>query len=63
MDCRGKVVNGLLRRPVRTATEFLAQSLKAGRVWNEVFQASEKDNFQTRLFCTATLSFKVYIYI
>jgi hypothetical protein len=35
------------------------ETLKARRAWNEVFQALNENNFSSRIFYQAKLSFKI----
>jgi hypothetical protein len=46
-------------KPTKIQADFSMETLKARRAWNEVFQALNENNFSSRIFYQAKLSFKI----
>jgi hypothetical protein len=46
-------------KPIKITADFSAETLKARKAWNEVFQALNENNFIPRLLHQAKLSFKI----
>jgi hypothetical protein len=44
-------------KPIRVAAGFSAETIKAGRARNNVFQALKENSCQSRLLCTAEINF------
>jgi hypothetical protein len=45
-------------KPIKITTDFSTETLKAGRVWCEVFQALNENNFYPKILYREKLSFK-----
>jgi hypothetical protein len=46
-------------KPIKITVDFSTETLKARRVWSEVFQALKENNFSPRILCPAKPSFKI----
>jgi hypothetical protein len=46
-------------KPTQITADFLTESLKARRVWSEVFWVLNENNFNLRILYPAKLSFKI----
>jgi hypothetical protein len=46
-------------KPIKITVDFSTESIKARRAWDEVFQALNENNFNSRILYPAKLSFKV----
>jgi hypothetical protein len=46
-------------KPIKITADFSTEILKARRVWSEVFQELNENNFNPRIFYPAKLSFKI----
>jgi hypothetical protein len=44
---------------IKITADFSTETLKARRVWSEVFQALNENNFNPRILYPAKLSFKI----
>jgi hypothetical protein len=46
-------------KPIKITADFSTETLKARKVWGEVFQALNKNDFNPRILYPAKLSFKI----
>jgi hypothetical protein len=46
-------------KPIKITADFSTETLKARRVWGQIFQALNENNFNTRILYPAKLSFKI----
>jgi hypothetical protein len=46
-------------KPIKITADFSTETLKARRTWGEIFQALNENNFNSRIFYPAKLSFKI----
>jgi hypothetical protein len=46
-------------KPVKIIADFSTETLKARRTWSEVFQALNKNSFNSRILYPVKLSFKI----
>jgi hypothetical protein len=46
-------------KPIKITADFSMETFKARRAWSEVFQALNKNNFNSRILYPAKLSFKI----
>jgi hypothetical protein len=46
-------------KPIKITENFLTKTLKARRAWSEVFQALNKNKFNSRILYPEKLSFKI----
>jgi hypothetical protein len=47
-------------KPIKIIRDFSTETLKARRVWGEVFWVLNKNNINTRILYPAKLSFKIF---
>jgi hypothetical protein len=47
------------RKPIKITADFSMETLKTRRVWGEIFQALNENNFNPRILYPAKLSFKI----